>query len=228
MVAWSTRATEYLARCRRARRQIQVTLEEHGMYRGKALHQELKNEIHRLKRSSWIKFVADITHDKHGSSGKGLWRLSKWAKKSSIKQNGPPQSPALRRNENEFLTMDNTEKVTILKKKLLPGSTEADLLPDWRDELVAARSNTLAKGEIPSSLKEEITITIRKERMSYYTIPASYRPITLKNSLAKIIEKIVTNRMTITAEENMLSWVQMGARRDRSTISALEMLTSGV
>ncbi|TQS34328.1 hypothetical protein Golomagni_05291 [Golovinomyces magnicellulatus] len=79
------------------------------------------------------------------------------------------------------------------------------------------------------SLKESITITLRKERRQDYSIPSSYRSISLENSLTKLVEKLVANRIIGAAEEwEMLPWIQMGVRKHRSTLSALELLTSTV
>ena len=44
--------------------------------------------------------------------------------------------------------------------------------------------------------------------------------------MSNIVEKIVANRITHQLEERgLLPWNQMGARRKRSTLSAMEMLT---
>ena len=58
------------------------------------------------------------------------------------------------------------------------------------------------EGALPITYKESITAILRKERKKDYTLPASYRPIALQNSLAKLIEKIVANRITEGAERN--------------------------
>ena len=51
----------------------------------------------------------------------------------------------------------------------------------------------------------------------------------LENTLAKLVERIVATRLAEAAEEhNLLPWNQMGGRRKRSTLSALDLLTSCV
>jgi reverse transcriptase-like protein len=78
-------------------------------------------------------------------------------------------------------------------------------------------------------MKESTTVVIRKERKQDYSLPQSYRPVALENTLAKVIEKIVADRISEAAEtHNLLPWTQMGARKKRSTLSALELLTSCV
>jgi hypothetical protein len=54
-------------------------------------------------------------------------------------------------------------------------------------------------------------------------------PRALENTLAKIVEKVAALKLTQAAEEhNLLPWTQMGARKQRSTLSALELLTASV
>ena len=49
----------------------------------------------------------------------------------------------------------------------------------------------------------------------------------MENTLAKVVERIVTTKLADAAEEhNLLPWNQMGGRRRRSTLSALDLLTS--
>ena len=57
----------------------------------------------------------------------------------------------------------------------------------------------------------------------------SYRPIALLNTLGKALEKLVATRLSEAAEEHcLLPDTQMGARPQRSTLSAMELITSQV
>jgi hypothetical protein len=95
--------------------------------------------------------------------------------------------------------------------------------------LAKAISNVFASGQLPKSMRESTTVVLRKAQKEDYTIPQSFRPIALENTIAKLMEKIVAERMANASEEhNLLPWVQMGARRKRSTLSALELLTTCV
>lgn len=70
---------------------------------------------------------------------------------------------------------------------------------------------------------------LRKERKKDYSLPGSYRPIALENTLAKVLEKIVATRLAESAETyQLLPWNQMGARKQRSTMSALHLLNASV
>jgi hypothetical protein len=67
-----------------------------------------------------------------------------------------------------------------------------------------------------------ITLAIRKEGKDDLTLPENYRPITLENTLAKVVEAVITVRVTREVEgRHMLPESQMGARSGRSTLTAL-------
>ena len=73
------------------------------------------------------------------------------------------------------------------------------------------------------------TVVLRKEGKADYSIPGSYRPIALENTLSKILEKVIADRMADTAEEHaLLPQSQMGARKNRSTLSALTLLAATI
>jgi len=68
-------------------------------------------------------------------------------------------------------------------------------------DLVKAASYCFASGIILESLKESITIVLRKEGKKDYSLLGSYRPITLKNTLVKVLEKYIANIISKAAEE---------------------------
>ena len=95
--------------------------------------------------------------------------------------------------------------------------------------LAATITQLLQSGDLPAILKESTTVVLRKEKKKDYSLPSSYRPIALENTIAKVIEKIIANRMVAEAEaRQLIPWNQMGARKKRSTLSALELLTGSI
>ena len=78
-------------------------------------------------------------------------------------------------------------------------------------------------------MKESITVILRKEGKKDYSLPGSYQPIALENTITKLIEKVLANRLTRIAEEgNLIPWNQIGARKERSTSSAIGLITTCV
>jgi len=71
-------------------------------------------------------------------------------------------------------------------------------------DLAEAASYCFTSGIIPERLKESITIVLRKEGKKDYSLLGSYRPITLKNTLAKVLEKRVANIISKATKEYRL------------------------
>lgn len=111
----------------------------------------------------------------------------------------------------------------------IPNEILKIVAPVISERLAQVTSMLLAGGQLPENLKESTTIALRKENKKDYSLPGSYRPIALENTLAKVVEKLLANRLTEAAEAyNLLPWNQMGARKQRSTLSAISMLTASV
>jgi len=94
-------------------------------------------------------------------------------------------------------------------------------------DLAEAANYYFTNKTIPESLKESITVVLYKEEKKDYSLPGSYKPITLKNTLAKVLEKHIANIILKAAEEyRLLPWNQIGARRKRLTLLAVGLLSS--
>jgi len=71
-------------------------------------------------------------------------------------------------------------------------------------DLVKIASNYFTNKTIPKSLKESIIIILYKEGKKNYSLLCSYRLITFKTTLAKVLKKHVANIMLKTAEKYKL------------------------
>jgi len=71
-------------------------------------------------------------------------------------------------------------------------------------DLAKAASYYFASGIILKSLKESITIILRKKGKKNYSFLGSYKLITLKNTLVKVLEKYVANIIFKAAKEYRL------------------------
>ena len=93
--------------------------------------------------------------------------------------------------------------------------------------LAAAFQACLTLGYFPRHFKNTTTIVLRKPGKKDYSLPSSYRPIALENTMGKVLEKILAKRLTDTLEShNLLPETQYGARKSRSTTTALTLLTA--
>ena len=72
--------------------------------------------------------------------------------------------------------------------------------------------------DFPVSWRHSVVLPVLKPGKDPLN-PASYRPISLTSTLCKLMEKLVTNRLTYFVEKhNILSNIQCGFRKGRSTI----------
>jgi exonuclease III len=88
---------------------------------------------------------------------------------------------------------------------------------------------TVRIGYHPKAWKSAITLALRKPNKEDYTLVGAYRPIALLNSMGKLLELIMSRKLSELAESNnLLPETQMGARKGRSTETALQLLTEQV
>jgi len=71
-------------------------------------------------------------------------------------------------------------------------------------DLVKVASHYFANRIILKSLKEFIIVVLRKEEKKNYFFLGSYKLITFKNTLAKVLEKYIANIILEAVEEHRL------------------------
>lgn len=102
-------------------------------------------------------------------------------------------------------------------------------LPAIEDEFCRLINACFLNGYFPNVWRSAVTIIIRKHGKDNYSNPNSYRPIALLSCLGKILEKVITSRITYWAETcKVLAPGHMGGRRIHSTDDALIILTSWI
>ena len=81
-------------------------------------------------------------------------------------------------------------------------------------------------GQHPSVWKEAIGIIIPKKNKPDYSLPKSYRPISLIPCLSKLLERVFSHRTSYHANvsSDLLHPSQMGGRKQRSAIDAILLL----
>lgn len=81
----------------------------------------------------------------------------------------------------------------------------------------------------PKHFRGSITVALKKPRKGDYTLPSSYRPIALLNTIGKIMESVLAERLSYLVEtENVLPPNHFGGRRGQSTLSAIHNLLEQV
>jgi hypothetical protein len=79
----------------------------------------------------------------------------------------------------------------------------------------------------PAFLKSFRTIVLRKPGKSFYKSSSTWRLIMLLKTIGKVVKKLLTRRIRNLAEKYYLLYLsQIGARAERGTDTALELLTN--
>jgi exonuclease III len=97
------------------------------------------------------------------------------------------------------------------------------LAATWiKPHLTAIYNQCLNLGYCPQHFRESTTVVLKKQGKDNYTIPASYRPIGLLNTIGKIMDAIMADRLSYVAETHyLLPSTHMGGRKLRSTEHAI-------
>jgi ribonuclease HI len=83
----------------------------------------------------------------------------------------------------------------------------------------------LQHGYCPTHFKDTITVALRKPGKDDYTQPKAYRPIALLNTLGKVMEAIIANRLSYLADvHRLLPSRHTGGRKLTSTEHAMHLL----
>ena len=84
-------------------------------------------------------------------------------------------------------------------------------------------------GHHPKAWRRAAIVVLRKPGKPDYTTPNAYRPISLLNTLGKLLESVMARRLTYYAERyNLLPDTQFGGLPGRTTEQALLILTEAI
>ncbi|CEL10491.1 Putative Reverse transcriptase [Aspergillus calidoustus] len=90
-------------------------------------------------------------------------------------------------------------------------------------------SRSVDLGYYPRQWKRAMIVVLRKPGKPDYTVPGAYRPISLLNTLGKILEAVIARRLSFWAETHkLLPDTQFGGRPGRNTEQALLVLANEV
>ena len=96
------------------------------------------------------------------------------------------------------------------------------------EKLLELYNRVWVEGKLPSVWKEAVVIQIRRPGKDPGK-PSSYRPIALTSNICKIMERLVTERLTYELEnEGLLTSCQSGFRKGRHTMDAVVRLENEI
>ena len=94
-----------------------------------------------------------------------------------------------------------------------------------KDRVFHLFQTSLRDGDIPSQWRNAKIIPLKKPEKSDYSLAKSWRTISLLSTLGKILEAVISERISHAVETcNLLPANHFGARKRRSTEQALLLL----
>ena len=93
-------------------------------------------------------------------------------------------------------------------------------LMEWVQMLTSVFNKCLEEGIFPDRWKRQKLVLIRKSTLATATDPSSFRPLGIIDSMGKLFERLILNRMKNVFEEEDnkgISAVQFGFRKRLST-----------
>ncbi|KAI1005378.1 hypothetical protein K3495_g2839 [Podosphaera aphanis] len=249
---WTKECSEAVKQARKARRYwTQFKTEGSWIEYQKATNNK-KRVIKKAKMIGWRAIVSEATNNPSK-----IWKLAKWAKKDSEERNRLPQVLDIQDKEGN-VWIEDTDKARVMAQHFFPLPVQAeiqDIAGTIYPEELAIIPSTITEAEveeaigklpsdkapgpdeIPNRLLKECRKTLSKALVELfngclslgYDTPKAYRPIALLNTMGKLLEKLIAKRISRTAEtHHLLPEEQMGARPNRSTVTAIEMLTEEI
>ncbi|KAJ3552838.1 hypothetical protein NPX13_g11022 [Xylaria arbuscula] len=111
----------------------------------------------------------------------------------------------------------------------IPNMILREALPWIKIHLTRIYNHSLALGHCPEHFRESYTVVLRKPGKDNYTVPKAYRPIALLNTLGKIMDAIIAQRLGYLAEAHqLLPRTHIGGRRLKSTEHALHIIVEKI
>jgi len=148
-----------------------------------------------------------------------------WAKNDQLTTDGPDEN--MTKINQEFAIHELVQAIRLCKNRSAPGQDDISYellknLPNNALQHLLQFYNKLWKDEcIVLEWKESIILPFHKPGTNR-TQPSSYRPISLTSALCKIMERLITTRLTYYLESNnILNRYQSAYRKNRCTLDHL-------
>src|ERR1700677_1035559 len=104
-----------------------------------------------------------------------------------------------------------------------------NLWPFLSERICAIFNASVDMGYYHRRWKTASIVVLRKPGKEDYADPGSYRPISLLNTLGKLLESVVAKRLSYWAEKHkLIPDTQFGGRAGRTTEQALLILANAV
>lgn len=111
----------------------------------------------------------------------------------------------------------------------LPMLVWKELWEHLKGDIARIFNASLSLGYHPKHWRSAKIVVLRKPGKPDYSVPGAYRPISLLNTLGKLLEAVVARRLSYLAEKyGLLPDTQFGGRPGRTTEQALLVLSNAI
>lgn len=229
--------TRYRKGCREENEETRGIREQH-----KKARKELRKLIKDSKREKWKNLCAELEEDVWGKAYKIVTRKLKLKPRLNIddekveeqvKKLFPTQKEVKWDSSEEQIEVELfTEEELLgaaskLSKKKAPGPDGImveiinALLPRHKNIFLEIYNNCLSNGIFPKIWKQARLVLMEKPRKRDASV--TYRPLCLLDTLGKLLESLLRERLQVEVETNsLLHQNQFGYRKGRSTVQAVE------
>ena len=126
-------------------------------------------------------------------------------------------------------TLQRAKKRTAPGEDGIPTMVWSQIWPYISTIVTCIFAASIDLGHHPQRWKVAKIVVLRKPGKSDYTLPGAYRPISLLNTLGKLLEAVVARRLShYTEKYNLLPDTQFGGRPGRTTEQALLVLANAI
>jgi ribonuclease HI len=148
---------------------------------------------------------------------------------------GPPTSPLPELPWPPITELEIERALRSARGTTAPGEDNLPMLV-WKNlsvylHAVIAHIFTacITLGHHPKQWRSAKIVVLRKPGKSDYSVPGAYRPISLLNTLGKVLEAVIARRLSYLAEKHgLLPSSQFGGRPGRTTEQALLVLSNAI
>jgi ribonuclease HI len=125
--------------------------------------------------------------------------------------------------------LNATKGTTAPGEDTLPMLVWKQLWSHLKDIITGIFTTSLNLSHHPKQWRSAKIVVLRKPAKPDYSIPGAYRPISLLNTLGKLLEAVVARRLSFLAEKHdLLPDSQFGGRPGRTTEQALLVLSNAI
>jgi len=147
----------------------------------------------------------------------------------------PPAAPETELPWHPITELEIERSLKTAKGTTAPGEDNLPMLiwkKTWghlKSVIVSIFTACVELGHHPRQWRSAKLIVLRKPGKPDYSVPGAYRPISLLNTLGKLLEAVIARRLSYLAEKhNLLPKSQFGGRPGRTTEQALLVLSSAI